>query len=107
VEPREGGDSLSPSILVKRKEIGGGRMEEEGRTKSRLGETRDCSLTAKSRMDSGAFVDYGNKNSHQGGSWTKGRPSLFNQFGLGCLLNQHLWVQKNVSPLGPCFYRSG
>jgi len=66
VELGEGANNPTSSALVKAREIVGGRMGQEERTKSRLGETRDCSGAFELRMDFGFFIEDDAKNFHKG-----------------------------------------
>jgi hypothetical protein len=66
VEPRVGGArEMTQSASLTRE-----RLEEERRTKSRLGETGDCDGTFESGMGSGVCVEGDTGNALQGGAWT-------------------------------------
>lgn len=72
VEPGVRGESPTWSSGVRR----GDRMGEEGRTKSRLGETSDCGGLFESGMGSGVCVEGGTEYARRGGCWTHGKFSL-------------------------------
>ena len=69
LEPGVHGESPTWSFGVKR----GDRLGEEGRTKSRLGETGDCGGLFKSGRGSGVCVEGGTEYARRGGCWTQGK----------------------------------